>query len=292
MPLGMSGSIVSAVVQGKVYVGGGKADKESDEYKVMEYTPSSGEWTTLPPYRARRFVVTVIHNQLVLVGGFKSKMLGVWRADLKAWTHPYPDMHTACASCSAAVHAEWLVVAGGYDEKNLNLLSVEVLNTATKQWYAGPPMPTPTWGMKTAILGDMYYSMGGYGDDDKLTKTVLSVSLPALIRHTNSTPSSKGEPEEQIWKEIPGLPLLGSAPLSIRGSLLAVGGRNEDGEATTAIHLYQPVTREWVRVGDMPTPRYFCACTRISDREVLVAGGRTEMKGDRLESLLVICAIV
>jgi N-acetylneuraminic acid mutarotase len=42
----------------------------------------------------------------------------------------------------------------------------------------------------------------------------------------------------------------------------------------TAIHLYQPDTEEWVKVGDLPTPRYCCTCAMITDREMLVAGGR------------------
>jgi N-acetylneuraminic acid mutarotase len=41
----------------------------------------------------------------------------------------------------------------------------------------------------------------------------------------------------------------------------------------TAIHLYQPDTEEWVKVGDLPTPRSHCTCAMITDREMLVAGG-------------------
>ena len=275
MPYSMAGCTRLAVMQGKVYVGGGITDKESDGRIVMEYTSSSGKWAMLPPYRRRCFTMAVIHNQLLLVGGYErhqpaSKVLGVWGADRKAWMHPYPDMHTGRCRCSAAVHFEWLVVAGGYGRRKNNLSSVEVLNTDTKQWYAGPPMPMPSWKMKTAVVGDMYYSMGGCGGDDEPIKTVLSASMQALIRHVNSC---KEEPEDQIWKEIPGPQLMGSAPLSISGSLLAVGGDDENEEDKTAIHFYQPKTGEWVKAGDMPTPRSNCVCTRISDREVLVAGG-------------------
>ena len=42
----------------------------------------------------------------------------------------------------------------------------------------------------------------------------------------------------------------------------------------TAIHLYQPDTGEWVKVGDLPTPRYNCTCVLINpNREILVVGG-------------------
>ena len=278
MPFGMGGYAQSAVAQGRVYVGGGHAERHIDGSVVMEYSPYSGEWTTLPPYRAYWFAMTVSNNQLVLVGGRErhraSKVLGVWRADRKEWTHPYPAMSTARTSCSAAVHTEWLVVAGGYDDDYHNPSSVEILNTDTKQWYAGPSLPTPCYAMKTIVVGDMYYSMGGTDQGIRVTNRVFSASIPALIGHINSRATMNREPEEQVWKEIPRLPLTGSAPLSIHGSLLAVGGKNQEHRAVTTILLYQPDIEEWVVVGDLPTPRYSCACTRITDREVVVVGGQ------------------
>ena len=107
MPFGMAGQ--SVVVQGRVYVGGGWVGFGSDDHNiVMEYDISSGKWAKLTPYRACYFAMTVINNQLVLVGGEEhggcSKVLGVWRAESKEWTHPYPDMPTARPSCSAVVY--------------------------------------------------------------------------------------------------------------------------------------------------------------------------------------------
>ena len=64
-----------------------------------------------------------------------------------------------------------------------------------------------------------------------------------------------------------------STPLSIGGSLLAVGGVDMDEKTVTAIHLYQPDTGEWVKVWDLLTPRSNCTCAVTTDRELLVAGG-------------------
>ena len=73
---------------------------------------------------------------------------------------------------------------------------------------------------------------------------------------------------------MPGLQTTRSTPVSIRGSLLAVGGRDKDDKAVSAIHLYQPDTGEWVKVGDLPTPQYHCTCAMITDdREMLVVEG-------------------
>ena len=277
MPFGMGDYVQSVVMQGRVYVGGGGA-RYANNYTVMEYDISSGKWTELPPYRARYFAMTGIDNQLVLVGGREhngySKVLGVWRAESKEWTHPYPDMPTAHAHCSAVVYNEWLAVAGGLVDVGM-LSSVEVMNTDSKQWYAGPPTPAPWSHMKRGIVGDTCYFIGGLtGQFIGTPPTVVySVSLPALISQLSSLDSRERGKQHQIWKEIHGLQTTYSTPLSIRGSLLAVGGRDKDDKAVSAILLYQPDTGEWVKVGDLPNPRYNCTCAMITDTEMLVAGG-------------------
>ena len=278
MPFEMSGYVQSVVVQGSVYVGGGLT---GDTAKViMEYNTSSAKWACLPSYHLHSFGMTVINSQLVLVGGqvpigSYSKVLGVWGARSRKWTHPYPEMPTARSLCSVAVFKEWLIVAGGMTGRWKHVSSVEVMNTDTKQWHTGQPTPTPWYNMKTAIMGDMCYFMGGCASTlGGATDTVYRVFLPALVSQAQSQVSR--ENSHPAWKEIRGLGVKLSAPLSISGSLLAVGGRDiASGDDITAIRLYQPDTEEWVKVGDLPTPRSSCTCAMIADREILIAGGIT-----------------
>ena len=251
---------------------------------VMEYDIQSGKWDTLLPYKTWTFAMTAINHQLVLVGGWDngaSKALGVWGADGKAWTHPYPEMPTH-SCCSAVVYNQWLVVTGGWDGENA-LSTIEVLNTGSKQWYAGPSTPIPWYDMKIAVMGDVGYFMGD--DSDTGTVNVYCVSIQALIIHITSK-ASQGR-DRQIWKEITGLQLTSSTPLSISGSLLAVGGEDNDGKAVTAFHLYQPDTGEWVKVGDLPSPCSECTCAMITDSEVLVAGGRDGQQLKRVDIALI-----
>ena len=260
-----------------MYVGGGRAGYGSDDNCiVMTYDISTGKWATLPPYRARGFAMTAIINQLVLVGGSESggaarrKMLGVWNSDDKQWTHPYPEMHTARSGCSAAVYREWLVVAGGMPPGEDALSSVEVMNIDTKQWYAGLPTPKPWSCMRTAVVGDTCYFMGGIISGVSTDK-VYTVSLDALTSGLTSKEPRKSK--SPMWKVIPGLQLKDSTPLSTSGSLLAVGGKDVKNKSVTAICLYQPDTGKWVKVGDLPIPRRDCICAMITDNEILVVGG-------------------
>ena len=279
MPFWMSGYIQSVVVLGRVYVGGGFAGMNTLKV-IMEYNTSSAKWADLPSYQLHSFGMTVINNQLVLVGGQfpiggYGKVLGVWGAKSRKWTHPYPEMPTARSLCSVAVFKEWLIVAGGVSG-GMAVSSVEVMNTDTKQWHTGQPTPTPWYSMNAAIVGDMCYFMGGYTTSsycETAADSVYCVSLPTLVSQAQSWVSR--ENSHSAWKEIRGLVKF-SAPLSISGSLLAVSGRDiTSHDAITAIHLYQPDTGEWVKVGDLPTPRHSCTCAMITNREILIAGGST-----------------
>ena len=116
--------------------------------------------------------------------------------------------------------------------------------------------------MKSTILEDMWYLMGGYGGDD----IVCSVSLPDLISHTLS--SSSGSTHHDMWKKISGLGLYYSTPLCMGGALLAVGGRRvKDRGSVSTIHHYVPETEEGVEVGQLPFPLYNCTCTFTLDKK-------------------------
>ena len=276
MPFEKGSYVQSVVVEGIVYVGGGYAGHGSDNnYIVMTYDISTGKWATLPPYRVWGFAITAINNQLVLVGGRehddgRSKVVGVWDAGNQQWTQPYPEMHTARSSCSAVVYRDWLVVVGGVSIDSVDVSSVEVMNTNSKQWYAGPPTPEPWSLMRTAVVGDMCYFMGGVISMDPTYK-VYTVSLSAL---TSGLTSKEPRKESPMWSKVSGLhvQLAYSTPLSISGSLLVVGGK--DRKVETAIYLYKPDTGKWVKVGDLPTPRRDCICAKITDKEILVAAGQ------------------
>ena len=280
MPFEMSGYIQSVTIQDTVYVGGGHAGLMSPNNNIMmTYNTRSCKWHQLPPYTAEYFTMVVINNQLVLVGGHESayhstNLLGMWDTGSSQWTRPYAAMPTARINPSAVVYKQWLIVAGGWTDGN-GLSTVEVLDVASNQWYSAPSTPTPWYGMKSTILGDMWYLMGGYSDDDDdddHNDIVYSVSLPDLISRTLS--SSSGSTHHDMWKKISGLGHYWSTPLCMSGALLAVGGRMvKDKESVNTIHRYVPETEEWVEVGQLPSPLYDCTCTFTLDQKILVFGG-------------------
>ncbi len=267
-------TIESVVIGDTVYVGGGLvADNPRGRCTVMKL--EQDQWTKLPEYTARYFAMTSLANRLVLVGGFDSRnnkrtnQLVVFESG--EWTHPYPPMNIARFSSTAVSFNNHIIVAGGCDDKG-STSCVEVLDVASRRWYIAQSLPNPRSGLKSTLIGNTLYLMGGMDHTGRPTKTVHHVDLNKLIAKTLSNLDTPPH-----WQTLQEVPLVYSAPLSIGRSLLAVSGWDGKLNSSSSIHLYQPDHRRWVKVGDLPTARYNCTCSVLPSGEVIVAGGKTDL---------------
>ena len=274
MPIKMDASVQSVVIGDTVYVGGGSALRFRDLCTVMKL--EQDQWTKLPEYTAKWFAMTSLANRLVLVGGQdprnnkRTNQLAVFESG--EWTHPYPPMNIARNSSTAVSFNNHIIVAGGCDYKERTLSSVEMLDVASRRWYIAQSLPNPRSELKSTLIGNTLYLMGGNDHTGMPTKTVYHVDLDELIAKALShqdTPT--------LWQTLQEVPLVWSAPLSIGRSLLAVGGRDDLDNPSSSIHLYQPDTRRWVKVGDLPTARCRCTCSVLPSGEVIVAGGQPKL---------------
>ena len=174
---------------------------------------------------------------------------------------PLPPMNTPCRSPAIATYGDRLVVAGG--RYGGALATVEVLNTTSHQWLSASPLPVKCSEMTSAIVNQELFLLGG-----TLT-SALAVSLPDL---TGSSVHSATTKISVQWRTLPAPPLTNSAAISLHGSVVAIGGCHGN-KSSTAIHIYQPATNTWSKVGDLPCPRSSCSCTLLPSGEILVAGG-------------------
>ena len=269
MPFCIYGHIQAAVIGDKVYVGGG--DSSQSPGIVMVYAVRTKSWRTLPPHETEWFGMASVDNQLVLVGGVSTStdmatnVLVVWNERLQTWTHPFPVMPTARHSHSVISYQKWLVVAGGVDETDSRISEVELLDTLSGQWYEASPLPTECEEMSSAINGNMWYLSGGASSLRLSDKDVFTVCLDELITQAVSqSASSTSSP----WQTLPEAPLEYSTVLTLNGALLTVGGVR-----SSSIHIYQPGSRSWVKVGDLPYDYALCrcACAVLPSGEMFVA---------------------
>ena len=280
MPFAILSSIQAVVISDVVYVGGGYCLSESLGATVMVYSLSTRSWRKLLCYATQWFGMAALNNELVLVGGrsisetdMVTNALGVWDKGSQTWTHPYPGMPSGRHSPSVVSYQNWLIVAGGGNQLYSHLRKVELLDACSGQWYEGPPLPSAysDCHMSSAINGNMWYLSGGYFSGGTANKHVLCVCLDELISQAvsqSATASSPSTPSPCIWQTLTDPPLVLSTVLTYNGALLVVGGLR-----SSAIHLYQPSSRSWVKAGHLPNQRWQCACTVLPSGEIFVAGG-------------------
>jgi hypothetical protein len=282
MPYDMTNNIKAIVIDDNIYVGGGYSEDPSDESSctMMVYSLASGSWSKLPPHETRWFGMAAVNNQLVLVGGRTTAqkatgILAMWDEGSRTWTRPFPEMLTPRQSPSVISHQKWLVVAGGdTDTDTGGTNKVEILDTLSGQWYEGSPIPSGCTEMSSAINGNLWYLSRGFSSRGPI-KHVFSVYLDdlisqALLQSAGNTSSPKPSP----WQTLTDTPLTLSTVLVLNGALLAVGGHE-----SSAIHHYQPSTMSWIKVGNLPTERWMCACTVLPSGEIFVVGGTTRIGG-------------
>ena len=284
MPFAMS-SAQTVLLDGQVYIGSGYTYKDEFQYDILVYTPDKDEWSQLPPCPVKQFAMALVNHQLVLVGGRErsasnsnvTDKLTVWDGTSHQWTHPYPPIPTPLDGICAIGYQHYLVAAGGSQTLHLYqksvLDNVEILDTMSSQWHTAQPLPIKCDSMRPAVLGNTLYLLDSSSSQFSFVITkMLAVSLPALISHaTSHTPTAP------MWESLPNIPLTGSTALAFQNSrLLALGGENERHECCSSVFLYNPVSKEWVKVGDMPFGKSSLGCAVLPSGELLVFGGNDE----------------
>ena len=289
MPFGMTDYPQAVVINEQVYIGGRIASSTSHnaERTVMVYNSRLDTWSTLPPYECLFFAMAAVNSQLVLIGGYSVQplegitgKLSVWDG---AWTKPFAPLPTPRFSPSAITYVKWLVVIGGRLEGVKSKLSdVEVLDTILNQWYRCAPLPQPCSSISlTGIIGNMCYALGGFATGHDGSVKAFGVCLDELISQAVARPASSSardpsSPSMSPWQSLPDTPLAYSSAVCLSGALFTVGGfENGQPIASSAIYLYKPSSKSWVKCQplELPNVRERCACIAITDHKMLVAGG-------------------
>jgi hypothetical protein len=280
----MTNAIQAIVIGDNVYVGGGFTVITENGCTVMVYSLASGSWSKLPrTYETQWFGMAAANNHLILVGGSTIRsdytegtgILAMRDEGSRTWTRPFPEMPTPRYSLSVVSYQKWMVVAGGETKRGSRSNKVEILDTLSGQWYEGSPIPRVCSEMSSAINGNMWYLSRGYYSSHRPNKHVFCVSLDELISQAVSqSAGNTSSPKPSPWQTLTDAPLTHSTVLVLNGALLIVGGKE-----SSAIHHYQPSSRSWVKVGDLSTQRWQCACTVLPSGEIFVVGGNTKTGG-------------
>ena len=257
--------------RGAAVVDGGVAYFMHWEGQACSYNSTNKKWSELPKYPNRYGSLAVVNGQLTAIGGcdvtFAStnKLLTLRESWLRrSWSDVFPPMPTKRRGTTAVTSNKHLIVAGG--SIGLDFINtVEVMDTKTLVWSTVASLPPYDMASAT-ICGDHLYMLGGEDDKSK-TKSVLTCSLTELLQSSSSSSSSSS-----VWHRVTDVPAYLSTCAAVNGQLLAVGGFDEDGKATAAIHKYNPTTNSWDHISNMPTARDLCLVAVLPTNEIMAVG--------------------
>ena len=131
-----------------------------------------------------------------------------------------------------------LVVAGGVGERNRLLTTVEVMLIENRQWSIAASLPLPLTRCSITLLGGHIYLLGGLTVNVSSWR-VLSCSLGRLMESASTRLRGDGVRACDLWNNtLTDLSVYDSTCVSFRGTLLVIGGKDEQYNPTTAVHRY------------------------------------------------------
>jgi N-acetylneuraminic acid mutarotase len=170
MPTGRSGG-GAAVVDGKIYVAGGRPPGGSD---FAVFDPARDSWTVLPdlPTQRNHLGIGAIDGKVHVAGGrfggsFASErtaVLEVYDPATNAWSARTPMLAPRGGVASVVANGCLFLIGGEGNYADPRGLSVEneAYDPRTDSWVSLPPMPTPTHGLVgAAFVGGRIHLPGG-----------------------------------------------------------------------------------------------------------------------------------
>ena len=256
------------------------------EHSVLIYDSTNNDWSELPWCPNHDFSLAVVNKLVTAIGGrttnddYTNSLLSL--TDTK-WMEQFPPMPTKRWCTAVVCSGRSLVVAGGVGEGRERLSTVEVMDTEILQWFTASSLPHPLFQATATLCGDQIYMLGGWDQSGKYSKSVFTCSLAALLQSCQSKSKSLGARMKtlslasgrEVWHQLADTPVILSACASLRGRLLAVGGKDSDKKLTTAIHAYNTATNSWEIISHMATPRFRCLVAVLPRNELMVVGGYT-----------------
>jgi len=224
-----------------------------------------------------------------------------------------PSERTEVAA--AATDKGLIAVVGGFVASGFTVSTVEILDTATGRWRRGPDLPVKVNHAMAAARGADILVVGGYLDSQepsaaayRFDGTRWSALAPMPAGRAAGTAVAldgalyvaggigpDGLAAEMFvydlagdrWSTAPGPPTrrehLGGAGFG--GLVYTVGGRAGGQSAILgAFEAYDPRTRVWTRLPDLPTPRGGLAAAATCSGLVVAVGGEARAAFEEAEA--------
>ena len=260
------------------------------------YNSYEDKWSALSGLPCASFsLVTVPYKkQLLAIGGFNinnckvSNKVFAWNEDNQKWTPSYLNMPTPRCNSSSISYGSTVIVAGGMTCLYPRTLTgaVEILHIkqhnslfSKSHWTSVEPLPHVIDDVVPLMIEDnLYIAVGSY-DDGESTCDIVSAFLPELLESSNKKAKSG-----KVWNKLPDMPCSSWSINHYQGCLIIFTGDykiEQEGQSSSIweliplIHVYNPDTKSWDHVGDVPYHHLMGRSVHIKENKLLFIGGLT-----------------
>jgi N-acetylneuraminic acid mutarotase len=167
------------VVNGKIYVVGGKNASGWIDQANEVYDPATDSWATKAsiPTPVSHYASTVIGNKIYVFGGYNSStytdLTQIYDPETDTWSNGTPIPTLMIGTAAAATTGVWAPQriyvlggnppAGGVNKGYFIIYNVQtrMYDPETDTWSRGAPMLAPRIGCGLAVIDDILYAIGG-----------------------------------------------------------------------------------------------------------------------------------
>ena len=165
-----------------------------------------------------------------------------------------PRSRSSVVSTSDGDHL--IVIGGFYDDW---IRSVELFTVRGRRWFELLALPHPLSYPSVAMHSDQVHVIGSDADGytcslETLPPTKTIDSIPHVI----------------AWKPLPPLPVTDSTAAVLSGSLVIIGGIQNESSSRS---IRQLVSGRWEEIGSTSSGRYRCLAVTPSPDKMMIVGG-------------------
>jgi N-acetylneuraminic acid mutarotase len=245
----------SAVVDGKIYVVGGRSVSSGISKNMEEYDPATDTWRihALMPTSRQGARAAAVDGIVYVIGGHtgltETSAVEAFDPTTNTWTRK-TDMPTARSiAATVAVDGKIYVIGGNGDAVNFTFRTVEVYDPATDTWTRKADMPTARWSPAADVVDGRIYVFGG-------GRRYSANAFPPF----NETPIVEVyDPATDTWTRASDMPTarFAHSASAVDGKIYIIGGADADvhpvpSEGFLMVDVYDPATDTWTTAADIP----------------------------------------
>ncbi len=270
--------ISASVVDGKIYVIGGRENAAVVLPTIEEYDPGIDKWSQKADMHTERidFPTVTLKGKIYAMGGIRIrngsplaiKEVEEYDPKMDKWVRK-ADMPIARAEFSAvAVNGKIYAIGGWTPDRPLQ--TVDEYDPTTDTWTKRADMPTAREGAVAGVVNGNIYVAGGF---DRLGNTALSTL-------------EEYDPEADTWSKKADMPFACyfANAVTINEKIHVMGGWRPDRAAIPGVvdntglapdvNIYDPATDTWIDGVDMPAPRIMFAVGAVNKKIYAFGGAR------------------